>query len=476
MRPRRLISVRAKQGRRLSSHGFRLVDLSALVLVTAVVLARQSSAPLWRTPVGDVLPYVLAALMFGRALHSLRLYRFVRSEAIARHLTQLAGAWLVGVLALVLSYRLGPADQAAFAACRQWAILSAAVLAGLHTVWWFTVRSWRAAGWLTPSLVIVGATDHAERIISAAIATGHVNIVGVFDDRRERSPQSLLGVPVLGDIDALIGHRIMPYVDRVVVAIEPGATSRLREITTRLAILPNEVTLVIDHAESAPRSAVRSRLEDLPLADLDGGADIERRAYAKRLQDLFIAGPALLLAGPLLAVTAVLIKLDSQGPVFFRQRRHGFNNEEIVVWKFRTMRADAADPRAERQVTAGDDRVTPLGRHLRRSSLDELPQLFNVLRGDMSLVGPRPHAIGMRTGEVESAGLVSAYAHRHRIKPGLTGWAAVNGSRGPLHTPAEVQRRVALDIDYIARQTFGLDLKIMAATLPKLLSDRRLAR
>ncbi len=241
-------------------------------------------------------------------------------------------------------------------------------------------------------------------------------------------------------------------------------------------MLPNEVTLVLDPADSTGGAAARSRLEDLPLASLDGGADIERRAYAKRLQDLSIAGPALLLASPLLAVIAVLIKLDSRGPVFFRQRRHGFNNEEIVVWKFRSMRADAADARAERQVVAGDDRVTRLGRHLRRSSLDELPQLFNVLRGDMSLVGPRPHAIGMKTGEVESAGLVSAYAHRHRIKPGLTGWAAIHGSRGPLHTPAEVHRRVALDIDYIARQSFGLDLRIMAATLPTLISDRRATR
>ena len=153
--------------------------------------------------------------------------------------------------------------------------------------------------------------------------------------------------------------------------------------------------------------------------------------------------------------------------MFFRQRRHGFNNEEIVVWKFRSMRADAADARAERQVTADDDRVTRVGRFLRKTSLDELPQLINVLKGEMSLVGPRPHAIGMKTGDVESAELVAEYAHRHRMKPGMTGWAAINGSRGPVDTPAEVQRRVALDIEYIERQSFGLDLKIMAMTMPQ---------
>src|SRR5688572_28900924 len=125
-----------------------------------------------------------------------------------------------------------------------------------------------------------------------------------------------------------------------------------------------------------------------------------------------------------------------------------------MVWKFRSMPTDATDASAARQVTADDERVTRIGRFLRTTSLDEVPQLFNVVRGEMSLVGPRPHAIGMKTGEVESAQLVAEYAHRHRIKPGMTGWAAVNGSRGPLHDLAAVQRRVALDIEYIDRQTF----------------------
>ena len=150
---------------------------------------------------------------------------------------------------------------------------------------------------------------------------------------------------------------------------------------------------------------------------------------------------------------ALAIRIDSRGPVFFRQRRQGFNNEEISVWKFRTMRHETADPQAVRQVTADDDRVTRIGRFLRKTSLDELPQLFNVIVGEMSLVGPRPHAIGMKTGDIESAELVAEYAHRHRIKPGMTGWAAINGSRGPLHEAEEVSRRVALDVGYIERQS-----------------------
>ena len=132
--------------------------------------------------------------------------------------------------------------------------------------------------------------------------------------------------------------------------------------------------------------------------------------------------------------------------------------------------------RKVRQVETDDPRVTRVGRFLRLSSLDELPQLFNVLRGEMSLVGPRPHAVGTMTGEEETATLIKEYAHRHRIKPGMTGWAAIKGSRGPLHEAADVKRRVALDIEYIERQSFWLDLYIMAMTVPCLLGDRQAVR
>jgi lipopolysaccharide/colanic/teichoic acid biosynthesis glycosyltransferase len=140
------------------------------------------------------------------------------------------------------------------------------------------------------------------------------------------------------------------------------------------------------------------------------------------------------------------------------------------------MRIETQDDRATRQVSADDDRITRVGRFIRRTSLDELPQILNVLKGEMSLVGPRPHAIGMMTGDVESARLVAEYAHRHRMKPGITGWAAIHGSRGPIDTPADVRRRVALDVEYIERQSFWLDLYIMAMTLPCLLGDKDAVR
>ena len=474
MRPRRLVSVRANQSKRLSSHVFRAVDLAVLVLVTVALARHVSPLPVLASPVRQVAPLVVGSLMLGRALRAMRAYRFVRSESILEHLGLVASALAVGLVSFVVTALL-TTSTLSLAQCWQWAVAAGGALAVLHVGWWLRVRGWRESGWLTPNLVIVGATEYAAHLIADAMQRRHVNVLGVFDDRLERAPSAIHGVQVLGDISALLAHRVMPYVDRIVVAVDPHATQRVRELAARLAVLPNEVTLFLS-PDSASRSAALARLEDSPLAALDGGADLHRRALAKRLQDLLIGIPALIALSPLLALIAVLIKLDSRGPVFFRQRRHGFNNEQIVVWKFRSMRADAADARAERQVTADDDRVTRIGRFLRRSSLDELPQLLNVVRGEMSLVGPRPHAIGMKTGEIESDRLVAEYAHRHRIKPGMTGWAAINGSRGPLHAADDVQQRVALDIDYIARQSFRLDLRIMARTLPGLLGDRQVIR
>lgn len=468
-RPRRLVSARARQAERLASYYFRSLDLLALLAVTLIAAwAAGGGQPLQAT-VAAIAPYPLAMALSAWLLRAMGLYRLALGESLAGHLARVAGAGLAGgALALILSGGAHPAWA--------WAGFATAGLMLLHLLAALTVRRWRAEGRLTPNIVIVGATRHAERLIADALGRRDLNVLGVFDDRLGRVPPAIGGVPVLGDLDALLSHRLIPSLDRIVVAVDPSAHKRVREITARLQALPNEISLVVDQDGQAGRDAALARLAESPLAPIGGPADPDRRAFAKRLQDLFIGGLALILLAPVMALIALAVKLDSPGPVFFRQRRHGFNNEEILVWKFRSMRHEAADARAERQVTADDDRVTRVGRFLRRTSLDELPQLINVVRGEMSLVGPRPHAVGMKTGETESARLVSEYAWRHRMKPGMTGWAAVNGSRGPLHTAADVRRRVQLDIDYIDRQSFWLDLWIMLITVPVLLGDRRAVR
>jgi exopolysaccharide biosynthesis polyprenyl glycosylphosphotransferase len=299
-------------------------------------------------------------------------------------------------------------------------------------------------------------------------------ILGLFDDRAGRAV-AIKGVPVLGGTRALIDHKIIPFVDRIVICVPAGAQGRVRQLVSQLSPLPNAISLFLDDAGALPEAQV-ARMADAPLAHVTGAPDNLARAAAKRMQDLVVGITALVLAAPVMALIAAAIRLDSPGPVFFRQRRHGFNNEEITVWKFRSMRLGDSKAAAAQQVSCDDARITKIGRFIRRTSLDELPQIFNVLGGEMSLVGPRPHAIGMKTGDVESANLVSEYAHRHRMKPGMTGWAAIHGSRGPVDTPALVRERVALDVHYIERQSFWLDLYIMAMTIPCLLGDKDAVR
>lgn len=188
-------------------------------------------------------------------------------------------------------------------------------------------------------------------------------------------------------------------------------------------------------------------------------------SVVKNLEDQLLAVLITLLLAPLLLLVAVAIKLDSPGPVLFKQRRHGLDNREFLIWKFRTMYWEASMPQLDLQQTARfDRRVTRLGRFLRTSSIDELPQLFNVLRGEMSLVGPRPHAVDMRTENLLGQQITSRYPQRHRVKPGMTGWSQVNGARGATDTVAQLLQRVELDLHYIEHWTLWLDIKILFMT------------
>jgi lipopolysaccharide/colanic/teichoic acid biosynthesis glycosyltransferase len=192
---------------------------------------------------------------------------------------------------------------------------------------------------------------------------------------------------------------------------------------------------------------------------------------AKRAQDLALGSLMLAAMAIPMLIIALAVKIDSRGPVLYRQRRHGFNNRVITVLKFRTMRHETEA--SARPAQPGDPRITRIGAWLRPYSLDELPQLINVLAGEMSLVGPRPHAIDLKAAERELSHIVADYAHRHRVKPGITGWAQVNGSRGAVRTPACVRRRLKLDLEYVAGASLWLDLQILLRTVPALIGDAR---
>ena len=466
LRPTQLVSARQRLNPATASALFQLADgavLAAVLLIGSSGLGHGSIA------LGP-----LAAVVMAWGLGCAGAYHFPRNERLRSHLSLLAivvcGMFAVAHVMLPI---VAPRAESMVSPVRAGAGVCA--LAALHIGWWSWVQRWRRMGLLTPNIVIVGATPVARDLIVELVSgrnAGEVNVIGIFDDRADRSPQDILGVPMLGSVDALLTHRTLSSVDRVVITVPAGAAQRVAELVDRISVLPHEIMLVVDHKDDR---AV-ARLGALPLARLEGHRITARRAAVKRAQDIVLAGLALVAASPLFVAVAVAVALDSPGPIFFRQKRHGFNNEEFLVWKFRSMRTEASDATASRQVTADDDRVTRVGRFIRRTSLDELPQLLNVLRGEMSLVGPRPHAIGMKSGGADAASLINSYGHRHRLKPGLTGLAAINGSRGPVDDLESLQRRLLLDLNYIERQSFWLDLWIMLCTAPLVLGDRSAAR
>jgi exopolysaccharide biosynthesis polyprenyl glycosylphosphotransferase len=202
-------------------------------------------------------------------------------------------------------------------------------------------------------------------------------------------------------------------------------------------------------------------LVDKPIADWDH--------IAKRSFDLVIASLAIVALSPVMLATAIAIRLDSPGPIFFRQKRYGFNNEVIDVLKFRSMYHHMADPAAKKVVTRNDPRVTRVGRFIRKTSIDELPQLFNVLAGSLSLVGPRPHAVNAHTANQLFEQVVDGYFARHRVRPGVTGWAQINGWRGEIDSHEKIMGRVEADLHYIENWSVLFDLYILAITPFRLL-------
>jgi Undecaprenyl-phosphate glucose phosphotransferase len=274
--------------------------------------------------------------------------------------------------------------------------------------------------------------------------------------------------PPLGWVDAVARGGL---VDRVVMGVHAGVTQQVNAVVARLARVAVDVTVMPDLDGLQAPALKMNAIGTLPSIDLVCRPLTRLQLRTKRAEDLVLGGLATIFVLPVLVAIAIAIKLDSPGPVLFRQKRAGLNDQIFQVMKFRTMYAHARDDLALRQTSRGDARVTRVGRFLRRTSLDELPQLLNVLIGDMSLVGPRPHPLGMTSVGVPLHEVTEEYPARHRLKPGITGWAQISGNRGEVDSHEKLRRRVALDCYYIETWSLGLDLWIMLRTALVLFAD-----
>jgi len=330
------------------------------------------------------------------------------------------------------------------------------------------VRSWARQGRLDRRTVIVGSDTNGEQLVEALKHQYDTDIavLGVFDDRNDnRALDTCAGSPKLGKVDDIVEFARRTRVDLVLFALPISAETRILEMLKKLWVLPVDIRLSAHTNKLRFRPRSYSYLGKVPTLDMFEAPITDWDLVMKWLFDHVVGGLVLLAALPVMALVALAIKLDSPGPVLFRQKRFGFNNERIDVFKFRSLYHHQADPTASRVVTKDDPRVTRVGRFIRKTSLDELPQLFNVVfTSNLSLVGPRPHAVQgkLQTRLFDEA--VDGYFARHRVKPGITGWAQVNGWRGEIDNEEKIQKRVEFDLYYIENWSVLFDVIILMKT------------
>jgi Undecaprenyl-phosphate glucose phosphotransferase len=420
-----------------------------------------------------ILTSLFGATLFVAGIQYIGGYTVRQLPMLRWQLTRGAGMWAIVVAVLLFAAFVGKVSETYSRGWTlSWTLSALAFILIERGTLRLAIARWLRQGHLARNVVIVGAGEQGERLIAKLRQPqdNRVAICGVFDDRGSRVPHSLCGCEVLGNTEDLLDFARHVQVDEVIIALPLGAEQRIKAIVDKLKSLPIDLRLSAEPiADKLPVRGI-SYAGDVPLLAIVNRPIKHWNAVAKWVEDKVISAFLLLLFAPTMAIIALLIKLDSRGPVFFVQERFGFNNNAIRVLKFRTMHADRSDLSGAQRTVPNDPRVTRVGRVLRALSFDELPQLINVLRGDMSLVGPRPHAITMRAGGRLYYEAIEEYVHRHRVKPGITGWAQVNGLRGQVDTLEKARARVEYDLFYIENWSLWLDLKTLALTLPILLS------
>jgi putative colanic acid biosynthesis UDP-glucose lipid carrier transferase len=433
----------------------RVVDIVVLVLGAHLAHALITGGAL----PGEQGVCVMATALFALVLFpAAGLYRGGRLTRLAEQMPRLGGAWLA-VLAGALS-AVFVVDPAALPP-RDWVVV------------WLVVTFFLLAG------TRIGAAAWIDRAHRLGQLAWHVAVVGsggwgreaarrLEQDRRDIRVVGYIELPTgLGAADVELNLRQLlttQSVDHVAIALDPSDLDHVTELLDVLRDFPFEVGVLPAVSPATTPTLGHRRLGDLTSftclqKPIDGWAWLLKSAF-----DRVAAATALLFLLPLLTLIGAAIKVTSPGPVFFTQKRLGFNQQPVDVFKFRSMYADRCDLQNAQEVrhaTRNDPRVTPVGRFIRRTSLDELPQLLNVLRGEMSLVGPRPHAVAH---DEYYATLIDGYLGRHRAKPGITGWAQVNGCRGEIHTLEDMRRRIELDLFYIDNWSLWFDLRILLRT------------
>lgn len=454
-------SIRVQQTSSFWGVILRVLDATTIGVCLFASQSLAGQYPSDRTP----LALAVAILIFFLVGEACSLYRSSNTRTANSDLFLVIGTWLGTLLALaVLAFFSRQGLYFARSSILGWVFLTGASLGLLRMVIRLATETWFAAGWSTRRCAIAGLNPLGIQLFQNAKNNPQFgfSMVGFFDDRSKDRWLSVVQSEskYLGKLDELVAQAKSGEIDTVFVTLPMRAEARIRWLLDELAdttanayIVPDFFVFELLHSRWSSIGGLPAvSVFETPLYGVDG--------WLKRTFDLTSACLGLLLISPIMLVCALLVKLSSQGPVFFRQRRYGLDGREIWVWKFRSMRVCDNGPKVA-QATKDDPRITRIGRILRRTSLDELPQLFNVIDGSMSLVGPRPHATAHNEHYRK---LIRGYMLRHKVKPGITGLAQVEGYRGETETLDKMQKRIEFDHRYIQQWSLWLDVKILLRT------------
>jgi len=449
-------------------HASRLSFVSsvgdALLIGISLVFVTRLYAITWSDKYNLLLAISIGLFLFVAGVQ--RLYTDSAVMSLTKRAVKISYIWLIIVMTLLL---LGSATKTSADYSRLTMFTWFAVTPVLMILW-YTALLWLQntlykRGWNIRRVAIAGARDLGKQVAYSLINSHNMGMkpVGFYDDRKTNGPRPLVHdpLPIVGTMEDLVRAARDGDIDVVFIALPMRAEERIKMLVSKLSDTTASVYIVPDFFMFDLLSARWGNIGGLPVVSIYDTPFYGIDGWLKRSFDVVMASAILVLIALPMLFIAVAIKLTSPGPVLFKQRRYGINGEMIEVYKFRSMTVTEEGDEV-RQATKGDARVTKLGAFLRRTSLDELPQFFNVLFGSMSIVGPRPHAVSHNE---EYRGLISGYMLRHKVKPGITGLAQVNGWRGETDTLEKMQKRIEYDLEYINRWSVWLDAKIVLKTI-----------
>jgi putative colanic acid biosynthesis UDP-glucose lipid carrier transferase len=444
--------------------GFIQIMLDATIVCTSFLLAYSLyQGSIFTIPKSYSIVMLIGTGIFYVIAMNVHLYHSWRTDQLYRHLSRLTKAWLLTiVILLMLAWALKVSEQFSRVVIGAWFFLAPVFLALSRWLLRLFLGYIRTQGRNVRFIAVVGDTAAAASFVEELHANEWMGYK-VQGRYAKHADAKVDDVKYQGDFQQLVSDVKNRRFDEVFIALPMSEEAAITQLISDLSDSSTPVHIIPDLFTFNLMNARMTRIGNMPTISVFDSPHDDLSAALKRTEDIVLASIILLLISPLMLLIAIAVKLTSPGAVFFKQRRYGVGGEEISVWKFRSMTV-CEDGDNVPQAKKNDSRITPLGHFLRKTSLDELPQFFNVLQGQMSIVGPRPHAVAHNELYRKN---IHGYMLRHLVKPGITGWAQVNGWRGETDTLEKMEKRIEHDLEYIQNWSIFFDLKIIALTIIK---------